>query len=270
MKGLKTFSYIALPTIISSIVIIICRETLSANQWSRNPSTIRCLLSKNAFSSSVASSYRPIISFPIKLPLNLLQYKLDFFYRWKSHEDFTHKYLMDYMKNMNDNEIIIDVGCHVGDTGLLLAKTLKELGKKTIVYEIDPNKSKLDFISKMAIKNNLQKNIKTIHCGLSDKKGKGAQDKTKSHSGALRIEKGDDFEIFTVDELFKNKKIGLIHFDLEGFEFKALQGCKQIIDTCNPVILMEICHDKKAQGLVDSWGYRTLWNRENNTWNVKD
>lgn len=260
------------------LVILFKRYIFDINKYNvnSNVSDLRCILSRNAFKKSIKSNYRPVIYFPKKLENRLLKHKLDFYSRWQGHEDFTHKYLVKHMSNMKDDEIIIDAGCHVGDTGILLALILKQLGKRTIVYEIDPDTEKLEFINKMAESNNLS-NIRTIHCGLSNKKGKGSLEKKKfhlpflHHSGATKVKKsGADFDLYAVDYLFENHNVGLIHFDLEGYEYDALLGSKKVIDRCNPIILIEISIDKKAQSLINSWGYKTIWKKERNTWNIRE
>ena len=38
----------------------------------------------------------------------------------------------------------------------------------------------------------------------------------------------------------------------------------------NPIILIEISIDKKAQSLINSWGYKTIWKKERNTWNIRE
>ena len=113
-------------------------------------------------------------------------------------------------------------------------------------------------------------NIKTIHCGLSNKRSKGKQAKNL-HAGGWTVSNGNDFDLYTLDYLVSNKKVGLIHFDLEGMEYEALLGSKNTISKSNPPILMEVVWDKnnKAVDLLNTYGYKSLWNKDKNSWNVK-
>ena len=224
---------------------------------------------------NIESDFRPKILFPnvnnnVEIDINnYFKWKIDFCERWTGHEIETHKKMISYLKNIKPGEIIIDAGAHVGDTGILLAIELKKMGKNNIVYEIDPDKSKLDFIEKIAKYNKIN-NIKTFHCGLSNKKGRGKLNKDL-HAGAWSVTEGNDFDLIKLDNIVRDKKVSLIHFDLEGMEHKALMGSKNTIKRDNPEIIIEINHDKKdlAQDFLKKLNYKIIWQGENNTWNVK-
>ena len=135
--------------------------------------------------------------------------------------------------------IIIDVGSHVGDTGLYLAKILQtKYSEKNIkVIMIDPEESKIDFIKKMAEKNNL-KNIITIVSGVSDTRGNGSMDKSL-HPGGWKIDdkSNGNIKIDTIDNLCKGKNISLFHIDVEGMEYKCLLGSVETIKNVEYIMI---------------------------------
>ena len=96
--------------------------------------------------------------------------------------------------------------------------------------------------------NNL-KNIKTIIGGLSDKNGKGELIK-KQHPGAWKIKEGNDFNIYTIDELFSDKKVSLIHLDVEGYEYKTLLGGLNTIKKHKPYLIIEIVHGEDKNKII--------------------
>ena len=52
---------------------------------------------------------------------------------------------------------------------------------------------------------------------------------------------GYEVEMVKLDSIIPNDcKISLIHLDLEGYEFEALKGAKEIIERDKPIIVLEI------------------------------
>jgi len=55
---------------------------------------------------------------------------------------------------------------------------------------------------------------------------------------------------------FNYNNIGFIKLDVEGYEPKVLEGAKETIERCNPVICCEINRDdNNSQEILESWGY---------------
>jgi FkbM family methyltransferase len=57
------------------------------------------------------------------------------------------------------------------------------------------------------------------------------------------IGEGITIDMIKLDDFF-SEKIDLIHLDLEGYEFEALKGAKELIERDKPIIVIEI--DTKA------------------------
>jgi len=175
--------------------------------------------------------------------INLVEDKWtpDFKQRFEVHEPNTNLKLKELLKELPNNSYIIDVGAHVGDTGLYLCKILKQdyHYKNIRVIFIDPDNTKIDFIKKMAEKNNLD-NLVTLNYGVNSKKENGNIDKSY-HAGGWKIKKTEngDIKLDTIDNLCKNMDISLIHIDVEGMEYDCLLGS---INTINNVkyIMIEL------------------------------
>ena len=141
-----------------------------------------------------------------------------------------------------DNTHIIDVGGHVGDTGLYLAKVLQERHpkKKIKVIIIEPDASKINFIEKMVAVNNL-KNVILIESGVSDKSGSGVFKHNNYNPGATKIEhskhsKGD-IKIDTIDNLCFKYNVSLMHIDVEGMELQCLKGSVDTLQNTKYVMI---------------------------------
>lgn len=168
----------------------------------------------------------------------------DFMERTLSHEPLTNAALCDLIQKVGDNECVIDCGCHVGDTSLMLAAELEKAGKASKIIAIDPSYEKTEFINMMARANHLTSYILTVNCAVgSQDNGTGSLDKSL-HAGAWHVQEGNDFEIFTLDTILKrfvpDHKVKLIKIDVEGYEVDVLQGASNALATQKPPIVIEI------------------------------
>jgi FkbM family methyltransferase len=204
-----------------------------------------------------------------QIPANIdKKWLKDFQDRLQGWEPKTNKLLNKLVLKCDNDTNIIDAGAHVGDTLLVMAKTLQKNRKKSKIklHGIDPNKSKLEFIKKIANTNNIN-NIKTIYGGLSDKSNKGKLIK-HGHAGMWKIEESNDSTVplFSIDSLNLGK-ISLIHLDVEGYEYKALLGAKNTILRDKPYLIIEILHGDFKEKIIPylkSLNYEIDWEGENN------
>jgi FkbM family methyltransferase len=148
------------------------------------------------------------------------------------HEDTT----IDYIRSIGGN--IIHAGSGFGD----FLPALKNCDK---VWAFEPNKlmyeSSLDTISL-----NKLDNVNIFPYAIGEYDGECVL-KHIDESGlemGPRSEIGDvgyGVEMVKLDSIIpKDCKISLIHLDLEGYEFEALMGSKEIIERDKPIIVLEI------------------------------
>ncbi len=155
------------------------------------------------------------------------------------------KYILDKGKG------VLDIGAHIGDYGLCMAKALKNLNRTDImVYCIEPTKSKCDFMEEVKKVNELE-NVTIICRGLADKVGKfsvkrhgfAGLDNLGRNTGGWQWTKDENgIEFTTLDYLYHNKMIGPIGFfwlDAQWSEEIILKGGKTYLSKFKPYILME-------------------------------
>lgn len=160
-----------------------------------------------------------------------LEWADHFCMKFKKNEPYTNLKLKELLKELPNNTAIIDVGAHVGDTGLYLALHLNTHypEKNITVIMIEPDHSKVEFIKNTAKLNNLN-NIVVFEKGVSDKTMNGSLSINKKAPGATRIkEVGDDIQIDTIDNICKDYVVSLMHIDVEGMEYKCLVGSEQTL-----------------------------------------
>ena len=137
--------------------------------------------------------------------------------------------IMPYFKDKN----IIDLGAYIGDNSIAWA-----MNSTGIIYAIDPSKENTDFIDKMAKHNGLD-NIVTITKAISDKCEIIYYNEMDSTHITCNTDNGNSyFEAVSLDSL-NLENIGFIHLDVEGFEYKVLNGSINIITKYNPVVVWE-------------------------------
>jgi len=143
------------------------------------------------------------------------------------------------------NSSFIDCGCNFGAYSIPIARKFKE---KTI-YSIDAS-DKAIFKLKENIKLNQIKNIKYFNFGIGSKNNVNYFDDNLEkfkNSGSFRFTKKKTkkkIKIFKLDFLYKEKKLKLnkhivIKIDLEGYDFFALKGMREIFKKSNVIIFFE-------------------------------
>ena len=146
---------------------------------------------------------------------------------------------------------VLDIGAHIGDFGLCMAKALKNLNRTDImVYCIEPTKSKCEFMEEVKKANELE-NVTIICKGLADKVGRfsvkrhgfAGLDNLGRNTGGWQWTKDENgVEFTTLDYLYNNKMIGAIGFfwlDAQWSEEIILKGGKNYLSKFKPYILME-------------------------------
>ena len=158
-----------------------------------------------------------------------------------------YKYLnyfdLDLLICFND-ATLVDIGCYTGDTVLDYINTYGENSyKKIYCYDITPE-------SLEKAKNNLSKykNIEFREKAVLDEVNTVFLDEHE-HSSSNRLNDSGTIELetTTIDEDIKDE-VSIIKMDIEGSEYKALEGSKRHITLESPVLLISIYH-----------GYDDIW-----------
>lgn len=150
------------------------------------------------------------------------------------HEDTT----IDFIKSVSGT--IIHVGAGFGD----FLPALKNCDK-VITFEPNPlmYKSALETIKLNNISNvEIHPYAIGNHDGTSLLKIKDNEGKEMGPRSEID-KSGEQVNMVKLDSFIdKDDKISLIHLDLEGYEFEALMGAKDIIERDKPIIVLEIDH----------------------------
>lgn len=164
----------------------------------------------------------------------------DTFKNRDAHESLFRKINTFLIKNKIIKKNIIDSGAWIGDNSIPWAKNIDG-----IVYAIDPSVENCDFIDKMCESNDIL-NIKTIVTALSDTNEILTTDNDIRHCSFVYGNTGlngmNKIESVSLDYLYEKNEIdniGYIHLDVEGMEYKAINGGSSIIDRFRPIVSFE-------------------------------
>lgn len=155
------------------------------------------------------------------------------------HEAVTIEYIT---KNCGDGDIV-HAGAGFGDFLPALSAACKGL-----VFSFEPNTVNFHACMKTIALNEL-KNVIVYDCGIGSISSRlDLKIKEAGLSLGVRSEitnEATDFteevRIETLDKMLLSRpRIDVIHLDIEGYEFEALEGAKKIIERDKPIIILEI------------------------------
>jgi FkbM family methyltransferase len=153
------------------------------------------------------------------------------------------KFIITFVKHfINPNKNIIDLGANIGTHSIIYSNYTNG-----IVYSFEPQKVVFDILNKNVELNNC-KNIITYNFGGSNIDSKfymNACYENKDNQGAFRIDKSLDetnglqIECRIIDNL-NIENVGYIKIDVEGHEYEALMGLKNLLIRDHPSLMVEI------------------------------
>ena len=185
-------------------------------------------------------------------------------------------------KFSNQSKSAVDVGVYRGVYSYKLAQKFKH------VYAYEPNPLIYPFLEKNLTK--IVKNLTLSNYALSDSNGVvnlNIPNRSKSifknnveelfKLGCASIHDENLFEGYksievnktTLDETLKDTNIGFIKIDVEGHEREVVEGAKNLIKICKPVLLVEIekRHNKKPVmetiNFINQLGYSAFYCKNN-------
>lgn len=138
------------------------------------------------------------------------------------------------------NKNIIDLGAWVGDNSIPWAKNING-----VVYAIDPSPSNISFIKNTCDLNNIN-NVEALEYAISDSHELLSTNDNINHCSFFYGNPGKNgrtkLHAVSLDYLYDENiidNIGYIHLDVEGMEYKILQGSTNILKTFKPIISFE-------------------------------
>ena len=135
---------------------------------------------------------------------------------------------------------IVHAGTYLGDFLPALARSRTD---GAIVWAFEPNRESYRCATITTVLNDLA-NVVMTNAGLDARAGAGRL-RVKGGASSLagdgeRPEGSEDVRLVAIDEVVgDDRRVGIVHLDLEGHEQRALDGAMQTITRCLPLILVE-------------------------------
>jgi FkbM family methyltransferase len=164
----------------------------------------------------------------------------EYFKTRDNHEVLFRKINTFLIKNNLIRNNIVDLGAWIGDNSIPWAKN-----SDGVVYAIDPSNDNCEFINKTCEVNKIS-NVKVIQCAISNSNELLTTNDSINHCsfvyGNAGLNGQNKVNAVSLDYLYGLKTIenvGYIHLDVEGMEYKVLEGSSKLIDECRPIISFE-------------------------------
>lgn len=159
-------------------------------------------------------------------------------------------------------DVALDVGANVGTTVLPMARHVGPAGH---VIAFEPHPLVAHCLASMLILNNIV-NTRVMTAAAGAQTGAGFMDfdsqaKVANHGAAKLADAGTMVPILTLDSLGLTR-CALIKIDVEGHEHAVLQGARQLIATCAPVIYFEAKDTPETAACIADLraaGYHLYW-----------
>ena len=143
-------------------------------------------------------------------------------------------------KYINKDSVVLDIGANIG----LHALSYSSIAKTVIAFEPQPETFKT--LTRNIYQNNI-KNIIPLNVAITDTAEISTFNVVSDEAYSSLIDTGrkrfrEKINVLceTVDGLLGDMKIDFIKIDVEGVEFKALQGMSKLIEKHKPIIFCEI------------------------------
>ena len=157
----------------------------------------------------------------------------------------------------NPKEVYLDMGGYVGDS--LEEYLFKKHGAFERYYVFEPDLANFEALKRRINRINSEWNFKEDKI-IAECAGIGRETKelffdnrNSANSSFSSSETGVKQKIWSIDDYFKEIKVGVIKADIEGFELEMLMGAEKIICRDRPKMCISIYHNAYDMIFIPKW-----------------
>lgn len=148
--------------------------------------------------------------------------------------------------NLKPGDTVIEVGANVGAHSLIISNLISPNG---FLYAFEPtNYAFLKLNTNFNLNPLLKNNTELVQLFVSDKDNSKSNSKIRSSwivnkSDRLADEMDENFQgsVVNLDDFFEGlDKLNLLKIDVDGFDYRVLQGSKKLISIHKPIVFIEL------------------------------
>ena len=167
---------------------------------------------------------------------------------------------------VKEGDIVFDIGAHIGFYTLLASRLVGRTGK---VFSFEPNSQNLSYLRRHIDLNNCH-NVVVIESAVSSKEGRKVfYESESSFTGSLypldfKPTTSGEVVVKSLDLELERGRIPpprIIKIDVEGEEYAALKGAKNLIEKFKPHIMIAFHGEDLARNCIDflcSFNYKFI------------
>lgn len=174
-----------------------------------------------------------------------------------------------FKKVLKEGSIAMEIGSNIGSLTVPMAQLVGDTGK---VYAFEPGRETFGLLDRNITQNNLRGRVELFQKAAIDKhmslpiynNPNPNYPKVEDGRGNPHVlgAKADDFcEAITIDEM-NIKKLDFVKIDVDGCEQSTVEGMRETIMRCRPIIYIENevpANASKLTATIIDMGYRGFW-----------
>ena len=167
--------------------------------------------------------------------------------------------MLAHIRAMNLRGTFVDGGACVGNHALYFAKFCAQQ-----VIAVEPVKRNISHAQINLDLSGLGSKVIMVEAALDSAAGAGSMLQAGNNHGTYTLVSGNDVRVTTLDDLVElaDFPITLVKLDIQGYELRALQGARTLLENHRPVLFVELIHEVELQAVdyfLAGFGYkRTL------------
>ena len=167
--------------------------------------------------------------------------------------------LADARRFLLPNEVVIDVGAHIGNHTIFFAAVCQ-----SFVLAFEPDAQNYLALQRTVAVNGLQDQVKTYQAAVSSANGFGHMvDGPRGTPGTRRLAVTSDgaVPVIRLDDVMPKERVRIMKIDVEGHELQVLLGATQLIERDRPRLYIECLTEGHFSDLAQhlaEFGYRAM------------